>query len=438
MPTFTDLGLSEPICRALDESEMGEPTAFQQRAISLFLHGRDLLLIAAPGPERTAAYLAPMLHRLSEPAMLAQPKEPRAIVLTASRDEADAIGVALESFGRHVSLRFLVSSSNSGWTQQDRLLRTGVEILVTTPKRLIDLMRERAVKLGAIEIAVIDDVDDMVDQGLEPDLNKVVSALPGTYQTVAFAAAPAPELRPFVQSWMRNPLSIGGPPPAPRKATGKAAAGKQRVSTLKLPDWLDEPPPELMPDWLKDEPGTAASAPASGAKKGKGTTRRVPTPAEAAAAQPSSAATKAGGKKPKDELPAWLDDEPAAEAPASGSNKRKGTTRRVPTPAEAGDQLVQPSPAENAGSGKKPKDELPAWLDDEPPAKAPASGSKKRRGTTRRVPTPAEAGDETAPAEATPPPPAEEGGSETPPSPPKKKSGTRRKGTRTGKTRRAP
>ena len=431
LPTFTDLGLCEPICRALDDSGLGEPTAFQQRAITLFLHGRDLLLISPPGPERTAAYLVPLLHRLSEPAVPAQPKEPRALVLTADRDEADAIGVALESFGQHVSLRFLVSSSNSGWTHQDRQMRTGVEILVTTPKRLLDLMREKAVKLGSIEIAVIDDADDMVDQGFEPDLNRIVSALPGSYQTVAFAAAPAPELRPFVQSWMRNPLSIGGPPPAPRKATGKAAAAKQRVSTLKLPDWLDEPPPELMPDWLQDQPGTAAPAPAPGAKKQKGTTRRVPTPAEAAAAQPPAAAKNAGGKKAKDELPAWLDDEPAAKAPGSGAKNRKGTTRRVPTPAEA---AAQPPPAEQqAGSGKKPQDELPAWLDDEPAAKAPAAATKTRKRGTRRVPTPAEAADETAPAEAPPPPPTE-----TPPPPPKKKSGTRRKGTRTGKTRRAP
>jgi hypothetical protein len=426
LPTFTDLGLCEPICRALDESGLGEPTAFQQRAITLFLHGRDLLLISPPGPERTVAYLVPLLHRLSEPVVPAQPKEPRALVLTADRDEADAIGVALESFGQHVSLRFLVSSSNSGWTHQDRQMRTGVEILVTTPKRLLDLMREKAVKLGSVEIAVIDDADDMVDQGFEPDLNRIVSALPGSYQTVAFAAAPAPELRPFVQSWMRNPLSIGGPPPAPRKATGKAAAAKQRVSTLKLPDWLDEPPPELMPDWLQDEPGAAVSAPASGAKKQKGTTRRVPTPAEAAEAQPAAAAKKGSGKQPKDDLPAWLDDEPAA----SSAKKRKGTTRRVPTPAEAAE--AQPaSTAQNATSGKKPKDELPAWLDDEPAAKAPASGAKKRKGTTRRVPTPAEAAEETAPG-SPPPTPAE-----TPP-PPKKKSGTRRKGTRTGKTRRTP
>jgi hypothetical protein len=263
----------------------------------------------------------------------------------------------------------------------------------------------------------------MVDQGLEPDLNRVVSALPGSYQTVAFAAAPAPELRPFVQSWMRNPLSIGGPPPAPRKATGKAASSKQRVSTLKLPDWLDEPPPELMPDWLQDEPGAAASAPASGTKK-KGTTRRVPTPAEAAAAQPPTAAKKGVGKTPKDELPAWLDDEPAAAAPGSGAKKRKGTTRRVPTPAEVA-AAQSPPAAQQASSGKKPKDELPAWLDEAPAAKAPASSAKKPKGTTRRVPTPAEAANETAPTEAPSPPP-------------KKKSGTRRKGTRTGKTRRAP
>lgn len=424
MPTFTDLGLSEPICRALDDSELGEPTAFQQRAISLFLHGRDLLLISSAGPERTAAYLVPLLHRLSDPVVPATPKEPRALVLTADREEADAIGLALESFGRHVSLRFLVSSSNTGWSQQDRQLRTGVEILVTTPKRLLDLMREKAVKLASIEIAVIDDVDQMIDEGLEPDLNKVVSALPGSYQTVAFAAAPAPELRPFVQSWMRNPLSIGGP--APRKATGKAGAAKQRVSTLKLPDWLDEPPPELMPDWLENEPAPA-SAGASGAKKPKGNTRRVPTPAEAAA-QPPSTAKKAGSvKQAKDDLPDWLDDEPAAKAPASGAKKRKGTTPRVPTPAEAGDEAAQPSsPAQQAGSGKKPEDDLPAWLGGEPAA-TPASAAKSRKRGTRRVPTPAEA----AVAEAQPPPPEE-----SQPGPPPKKAGTRRKGTTKGKTRR--
>ncbi|HEU4419850.1 MAG TPA: DEAD/DEAH box helicase, partial [Planctomycetota bacterium] len=302
---------------------------------------------------------------------------------------------------------------------------TGIEILVTTPKRLLELMREKAVKLASIEIAVIDDVDQMIDEGFEPDLNKVVSALPGSYQTVAFAAAPAPELRPFVQSWMRNPLSIGGPAPARRKAAGKAASGKkastrQVASTLKLPDWLDEPPPELMPDWLEDEPGTAASAPASGAKKPKGTTRRVPTPAEAAAQPPATAKQAGGGKKPEDDLPAWLDDEPAAKAPASAAKTRKRGTRRVPTPAEAGDESAPPSSTEQeAGSGKKPEDDLPAWLDDEPAAKT------RKRGT-RKVPTPAEAGD----AQGQPPPPEQ-----TPPPP--KKAGTRRKGSAKGKTGRA-
>jgi hypothetical protein len=425
LPTFTDLGLSEPICRALDESGLGAPTAFQQRAISLFLHGRDLLLISTAGPERTAAYLVPMLHRLSEPVMLAQPKEPRALVLTSDREEADAIGLALESYGTHVSLRYLVSSSNSGWTQQDRQLRTGVEILVTTPKRLLDLMREKAVKLSAIEIAVIDDVDAMIDKGFEPDLNKVVSALPGNYQTVAFAAAPAPELRPFVQSWMRNPLSIGGPPPAPRKkGAGKQASGRPVTSTLKLPDWLDEPPPELMPAWLKDEPAATAPAPATTQKRG---TRRVPTPAE----------TGDSGKKAGDDLPAWLDDEPAAAAPTSAAKTRKRTTRRVPTPAEAADETAPPSStATNVASGKKPEDDLPAWLDDEQPAKAPAPATKTRKRGTRRMPTPAEAAGEAAP----PPPPANgggnQGGAETPPSSPAKKTGTRRKGSGTRKTRR--
>jgi len=304
LPTFTDLGLSGPICRTLKKAGLASPTAFQQRAIPLFLHGRDLLLIAPAGPERSAGYLLALLHRLSEPVVPAQPKEPRALVLAADKDEAESIGLTLTAIGSLVAISHVVASDGSGWNRQDRALRTGVEIVVATPRRLIELLRERAVKLSAVEVVVFDAVDMLLEEGYGSDLDKVLASLPARRQTVALAADSSPALRPFLRLWMHNPVGFAAPPAAAAAppATGSTAAARQASPrpgpkpAVTLPDWLDQPPPSLLPAWLDDKSAAAAAAPAGSGKKKRG---RSGAPAPAAAgggAQP--AGKKSGGGKP--------------------------------------------------------------------------------------------------------------------------------------------
>lgn len=303
MPSFLDLGLAEPICRALDPEAMPSPTPIQVRAIPPLLEGNDVLAVAPLGAGKTAAYLLPLLHRLSDPAVTAEPKLPRAIVLTAERDRAELISRAILGFARYVAIRSAATADAAGWNRQAKELRTGVEIVVATPKQLLELIRERAVGLRSVEFVVLDDADEMLELGHWTELERIALQLPEQRQVAMFAAASSPTIDELAKGWMREWVEVDAPAPKP-KPKGKAKAKASIDPSLQvdphappdLPEWLDDKPPEVaLPDWLEDDTPVAATA--SPAEPAEPTDDAAED--EAAAPPPTPPAKKAKATKPR-------------------------------------------------------------------------------------------------------------------------------------------
>lgn len=320
------MGLLEPICRTLDERFFPLPTLIQQRAIPPLLAGQDVLAIAPVGAGKTAAYLLPMLHRLAEPVSAALPKEPRAVVLTASRDRAESIGRALGAFGRFVPVRHVAAADSGSWNKQSKELRSGVEVVVTTPKQLVQLMREQAVHLRALEFIVLDDADEMHDRGMSADLERIELELPARRQTAIFVAVADDMLRTLTRGWLRDPVEVTAPA---LKKPKKKSADEPAEPPVDLPQWLDEQrPPVELPDWLGETDGEA---------KAKGAAKDADEPARPKGKSKGKAKAKAKAEpKPakKAELPDWLDDEePAGKAPrrSKGKAPAKKSAAKKPT-----------------------------------------------------------------------------------------------------------
>ncbi|HSM41789.1 MAG TPA: DEAD/DEAH box helicase, partial [Afifellaceae bacterium] len=155
--TFSGLGLAEPLLRALAAQDYNTPTPIQAQAIPSVLAGKDLLGIAQTGTGKTAAFALPILQRLAEPRRKGAQRAPRALSLAPTRELAIQIGQAVQIYGRHLQLRHAVIFGGVSQRPQVDALRRGTDILVATPGRLLDLMNQRHVDLGAIEHFVLDE-----------------------------------------------------------------------------------------------------------------------------------------------------------------------------------------------------------------------------------------------------------------------------------------
>ncbi len=185
---FSELGLAEPIQRALNNRNHVIPTPIQARAIPELLAGRDMLGIAQTGTGKTAAFALPILHQLSRKRGNNGPRSPRALILAPTRELAIQIGDEFRAYGKHLHLRQTVIIGGVGQKPQVDALLRGVEILIATPGRLLDLMGQRQLGLGAVEFFVLDEADRMLDMGFVRDVRKIVSALPKTRQSLMFSA----------------------------------------------------------------------------------------------------------------------------------------------------------------------------------------------------------------------------------------------------------
>ncbi len=319
MPTFAELGLCEPICRALDPDAMPSPTLIQQRAIPPLLEGHDIVAVAPLGAGKTAAYLLPLLHRLAYPPLVAEAKTPRALVLTSARERAEVIGRAITGFARFVAIRAAATADAAGWNRQAKELRTGVEVVVATPRQLLELQRERAVVLHAVEFVVLDDADEMLEMGLWADLERIALALPEQRQGALFAAAASPTLDELARGWLHEWEEIDAPAPAKKPKVERARPGPDPslqvdpATPPELPGWLDEPQaaPVALPGWL-DEELTPADAPAADA--------------DPIANTPDAAATAAPTPRAKPKKPAA-----GAAKPKPGAKKKAASKARRPT-----------------------------------------------------------------------------------------------------------
>jgi ATP-dependent RNA helicase RhlE len=205
--SFAELGLSEPIVRAVTESGYTQPTPIQAQAIPAVLKGGDLLAGAQTGTGKTAGFTLPMLQLLSGGKRPA-PKTVRALVLTPTRELAAQVEESVRNYGKYLKLSTAVIFGGVNINPQIRLLDRGLDILVATPGRLLDLMQQHAVSLKEVEILVLDEADRMLDMGFIRDIRKVLAALPPKRQNLLFSATFSDEIKALADGLLNNPAMI--------------------------------------------------------------------------------------------------------------------------------------------------------------------------------------------------------------------------------------
>lgn len=187
--TFKELGLAEPILKALETEGYTNPTPIQEQAIPILLKGKDLLGVAQTGTGKTAAFGIPILHHLYERISLSQNKRKvKALVVTPTRELAIQIGESFTAYGRHTGLRNTVIFGGVKQGKQVNALRGGIDILIATPGRLLDLMNQGFITFRDLEFVVLDEADQMLDMGFIHDIKKIIAKLPAKRQSLFFSA----------------------------------------------------------------------------------------------------------------------------------------------------------------------------------------------------------------------------------------------------------
>ena len=184
LTSFQDFGLADPISRALKEENYLTPTPIQAQTIPLALAGRDVVGIAQTGTGKTAAFALPILHRILEHRLKPQPKACRVLVLSPTRELSGQILESFNAYGRHMRLTSALAIGGVPMGRQVRSILQGVEVMVATPGRLLDLVQSNGLKLGQVEFLVLDEADRMLDMGFINDIRKIVAKLPIKRQTL--------------------------------------------------------------------------------------------------------------------------------------------------------------------------------------------------------------------------------------------------------------
>jgi ATP-dependent RNA helicase RhlE len=193
---FADLGLADPLLRALSDSGYESPTPIQTQAIPRILEGRDLLAAAQTGTGKTAGFTVPILQLLSTRAAARPgPGRPRCLVLTPTRELAAQVHESVETYGKHLSLRATSVFGGVNINPQFRALRGQIDIVVATPGRLLDHVGQKTVDLSCVEILVLDEADRMLDMGFINDIRRILKLLPATRQSLLFSATFSDDIR---------------------------------------------------------------------------------------------------------------------------------------------------------------------------------------------------------------------------------------------------
>jgi len=236
IPTFADLGLAQPLLRAISDTGYEHPTPIQAQAIPQVMLGHDLLAAAQTGTGKTAGFTLPILHRLlqapasnmqDKPQGWAQAKgkkpagQPRCLILAPTRELAAQVEASVRTYGQHTGLRSLAIFGGVNINPQINALRRSVDILVATPGRLLDHIQQKTLNLSRVETLVLDEADRMLDMGFIRDIRKILALLPAERQNLLFSATFSDEIRSLAQNVLNNPMEISV---APRNVTA------QRVS----------------------------------------------------------------------------------------------------------------------------------------------------------------------------------------------------------------
>jgi len=206
--SFDTLGLSAEILRALSEKGYDEPTPVQSQAIPFVLQGRDIMASAQTGTGKTAAFTLPILQLLTQEPALKGRRPVRALILTPTRELAAQIGENVVEYSAHLAIRSLVVFGGVSINPQMMKLRSGVDVLVATPGRLLDLAQQRAVDLSNVEILVLDEADRMLDMGFIHDIRRVMKLLPVKRQSLMFSATFSDEIKVLANTLLSNPASV--------------------------------------------------------------------------------------------------------------------------------------------------------------------------------------------------------------------------------------
>jgi ATP-dependent RNA helicase RhlE len=214
MTYFSDFGLAEPISRALADKGYTEPTPIQVQAIPPVMEGHDLCGIAQTGTGKTAAFALPMLHRLN-----ANPKHrlkyaARALVLAPTRELVSQIAQSFTDYGKYMKLSVTTVFGGVPIPRQERALSQGVDVVVATPGRLLDLVERGSLDLKLIEILVLDEADQMLDLGFIHDLRRIVGLLPRKRQTLFFSATMPKAIEDLAAKYLTNPVKVAVKPAA--------------------------------------------------------------------------------------------------------------------------------------------------------------------------------------------------------------------------------
>ena len=235
--TFAELGLAAPLLQALESLGYQTPTPVQAQAIPAVLAGRDLMAAAQTGTGKTAGFALPLLQRLAADENKVGSNCIRALVLVPTRELAEQVNASFRQYGEHLAVGCYAAYGGVSINPQMMRLRRGVDVLVATPGRLLDLFRQNAVKFKEVQTLILDEADRMLDLGFSNELDTLFAALPKKRQTLLFSATFSDEIRTLAKGRLRDPLSIEV---SPRNSTVKAIkqwvvpVDKKRKSELFL------------------------------------------------------------------------------------------------------------------------------------------------------------------------------------------------------------
>ena len=233
--SFDSLGLSTPLLKAITEQAYKTPSPVQAQAIPAIINGKDVMAAAQTGTGKTAAFVLPMLDILSK-GERAQANQVRALILTPTRELAAQIEESVRIYGKHLPLRSAVVYGGVKINPQMMKLRKGIDVLVATPGRLLDLYGQNAVKFPQLKILVLDEADRMLDMGFIHDIRRILKILPQGRQNLMFSATFSDDIRKLAKGLVQNPVEISI---SPRVTTVETVehwiypVDKKRKSALK-------------------------------------------------------------------------------------------------------------------------------------------------------------------------------------------------------------
>jgi len=221
--SFSNLGLSDPILKAVAELGYETPTPIQEKAIPVILTGKNLIAAAQTGTGKTASFVLPLLEKFSEMPPI-RAKRIRALILVPTRELAVQVDANITQYSKHLSLTSLAMYGGVDYKDQKQRLIDGVDILVATPGRLLDMYTQRALHFDELEVLVLDEADRMLDMGFIEDINKILERLPKERQNLLFSATLSDQVRVLAKTAVERPVEISVSP--------------ENTTTPKIDQWL--------------------------------------------------------------------------------------------------------------------------------------------------------------------------------------------------------